>query len=190
VKTAIILHGRPDKEEFYDPKIDHTSNSHWLPWLQKQLLIKDVFAQTPELPKPYYPSYEDWKGVFEGHKIDNQSLLVGHSCGGGFLLRWVSENKDFKGRLVLVAPWINPENKDTTELGFFDFEIDNKLTARLESLDIFYSTDDMDSITKSIDIIKQTLPSAIYHKFTDKGHFDIDALGTKEFPELLEVCLE
>jgi len=38
MKTAIIIHGMPYKdEEYYN--IDHSasSNCHWLPWIQKQL---------------------------------------------------------------------------------------------------------------------------------------------------------
>lgn len=38
MKNAIILHGGPDKEEYYDPKARSMSNSHWIPWLQAQQL--------------------------------------------------------------------------------------------------------------------------------------------------------
>lgn len=32
--TAIILHGMPDKEEYYDPANPSQSNRHRIPWLQ------------------------------------------------------------------------------------------------------------------------------------------------------------
>lgn len=38
-KSAIILHGMPSKEEYFSPAYASPSNSHWLPWLQKNLLI-------------------------------------------------------------------------------------------------------------------------------------------------------
>jgi len=49
MKTAIILHGMPSKKEYYNPKSSAQSNKHWLPWIQRQLILNDVLAQTPEL---------------------------------------------------------------------------------------------------------------------------------------------
>ncbi len=57
LKTAIILHGRPGKEEYYDASVPSASNHHWIPWLQKQLLVNDIHAQTPEVPNAYDASY-------------------------------------------------------------------------------------------------------------------------------------
>jgi hypothetical protein len=57
MKNAIILHGTCSKEEYYDPEHPSLSNSHWFPWLQKQLLRKDISAQTPEIPNAWRPTY-------------------------------------------------------------------------------------------------------------------------------------
>ena len=65
MKNAIILHGMPSKKEYYSEKYPSASNSHWLPWLQKQLLIKDIEAVTPEMFKCYNPNYDLWKSEFE-----------------------------------------------------------------------------------------------------------------------------
>lgn len=81
MKTAIIIHGKPSKEEYYDPQIPSPSNFHWLPRLQKQLLINDICAQTPEMPIPYNPEYTAWKKVFEGCPLDEHTILIGHICG-------------------------------------------------------------------------------------------------------------
>ncbi|HEU5004853.1 MAG TPA: hypothetical protein VFT49_02075 [Candidatus Saccharimonadales bacterium] len=42
MKRAIILHGRPAKKDYYGDKWPSESNSHWLPWLQKQFMRRDV----------------------------------------------------------------------------------------------------------------------------------------------------
>lgn len=42
--TAIIIHGRPDEEEYFDDKFDSPSNSFWIPWIQHKLLINKIFA--------------------------------------------------------------------------------------------------------------------------------------------------
>lgn len=93
MKNAILLHGACDKEEYFDDQYPSLSNSHWFPWLQKQLLINGVLAQTPEMPDAYAPNYDKWKSEFERMEINENTVLVGHSCGGGFLVRWLSWNK-------------------------------------------------------------------------------------------------
>jgi uncharacterized protein len=106
MKTAIIRHGKPSYEEYCNPRIPSPSNNHWLPWLQKQLLLNGFLAQTPELPAPYAPVYQDWCLAFEQFRIDEDTALIGHSCGAGFLLRWLSENKVTVGKVALVAPFL------------------------------------------------------------------------------------
>src|SRR3989344_7820689 len=111
MKTAIIIHGMPDREEYYDVGRPASSNCHWFPWIQKQLLLKDIVAQTPEMPVPYNPEYNAWKKVFEGFYPDEETILIGHSCGAGFIVRYLSENNIKVGKVVLVAPWIDPNKK-------------------------------------------------------------------------------
>jgi predicted alpha/beta hydrolase family esterase len=124
--NAIILHGRSDKEDYYEPTFPSSSNAHWLPWLQKQLIVSDIAAQTPDVPLSYEPKYEIWCREFERQDIGPDTILVGHSCGGGFLVRWLSEHKDIKvASVVLVAPWLDPLNELKDD--FFDFEIDSEL---------------------------------------------------------------
>jgi len=188
MKTAILLHGMPSKKEFYDESTPSMSNKHWVPWLQNQLLIRDIFAQTPEMPIPYKPQYDLWKNEFEKLKPEEVDILVGHSCGGGFLTRWLSENKTKHETVVLVAPWLDPYSEDTID--FFDFEIDKELTTRIPNLHIFVSSDDEESITDSLETITKALPDVKVHSFTDKGHFCFDDLGGEAFPELLGVILK
>ena len=104
MKNAIIIHGKPGKEEYYSDKYPSASNFQWLPWLQKQLLIQDIFAVTPEMPRAYEPVYEAWKKEFERHEVTSETVLVGHSCGGGFLIRWLSEHPDVKTGKVFWWP--------------------------------------------------------------------------------------
>lgn len=109
MKNAIILHGKPDKEEYYSETAPSPSNAHWLPWLQKQLIIRDIKADTPEVPYPYELDYATWAREFERFDVTPETVLVGHSCGGGFIVRWLCEHADVHvGKVVLVAPWTDP----------------------------------------------------------------------------------
>jgi uncharacterized protein len=121
-------------------------------------------------------------------KINSETILVGHSCGAGFLLRYFSEHPDLKPKkIILVAPWIDPE-PHILNTGFFDFTIDGTLTDRIDVV-VFYSTDDDEPMIKTAEIIEKALPNATYHKYSDKGHFTKGDLGTEEFPELLDEVL-
>lgn len=184
MRNALIIHGTPSKEEYFSDKYPSCSNSHWIPWLQKQLLMRDIFTQTPEMPEAYKPDYKKWKGEFEKFNVDEDSVLIGHSCGGGFLTRWLTENKVIIDKLVLVAPWLDPDRRKTTI--FFDFVIDTKIRERVNEIHIFVS-DDEDEILKSIEIIKKALSNSRIHRLKDKGHFCYEEMKTEEFPELLKV---
>ena len=185
MKNAILIHGTSDKEEYYDTKYPTASNSHWFPWLTKELVVRDIPTVAVEMPDSYMPDYELWKKEFERFDITPETILVGHSCGGGFIVRYLSENPDIKvGKVVLVAPWLDPNNKKQNN--FFDFEIDNKLTSRTKGLTIFNSTNDSDGVNKSIAILQESLSDFEYKEFIDYGHFCLSDLGTEAFPELLK----
>ncbi len=187
MRRAIILHGMPSKEDYYSQGCDSESNSHWLPWLQHELLIRGILAQTPEMPVPYSPNYEQWKQEFERNVVDEDTILVGHSYGAGFLVRWLSESNCNVKKLALVAPWLDSarENGD-----LLDFKIDEELKAKTEyGIGILYSTDDGEEMQATTSPLRRCLPSARYHEFVNYGHFCLEDMGIREFPELLEVCI-
>ncbi len=185
MKTAIIIHGSYEgfEEEYFDPNISSPSNNHWFPWIQKQLLLKGILAQTPEMPEPYKPDYEKWKWMFEQFEINEETILVGHSCGAGFLVRWLSENNIKVNKVVLVAPWIDPEKKSGK---FFKFDIDPNLVLKTAGLIVMYSTDDNSTVIESVNTLKSNLKGAVFQEFTGKRHFTLRSMKTEKFPELLE----
>lgn len=189
MKNAIILHGMPVKEEYYLPNARAESNSHWLPWLQKKLINEGIKADTPEIPHPYKPLWEAWVKEVERFEIGAETILIGHSCGGGFFLKYLSLNHQVKPKkIILVAPWIDPDGNEAP--GFFDgLQIDPDLVFRTEVV-IFASDNDMGNVVKSVAKIREALPSAKYKEFHKYGHFCFNDMGANEFPELLEACLE
>ncbi len=186
-RHAIILHGRPSEKQFYDPDFPSPSNYYWLPWLQKQLALAGIPTQTPEVPNAWIPEYATWKEAFEQCTVDEQTVLVGHSCGAGFLLRWLSENQDVRvAKVVLIAPWYDPtgdpDNEQTQE--FFDFTLDREMVGRAQNFTIIYSTNDAGTIQKSVQSLRDELAGAAYVELANRGHFyDDDSMTV---PELLE----
>ena len=189
MNTAIILPGKPSKKGYYDPKVKAQSNEHWIPWLQNQLLIRDILTQTPELPKPYAPNYEDWLAVFKQFKVDENTVLIGHSCGGGFLVRWLSDNNVKVKKVILVAPWLDP--RDSLRNTFFKFVIDRHLLNRTkDGIVIFNSDNDADDIHESVKVIREANPDITYREFHEYGHFCFNDMRTEEFPELLAAATD
>jgi len=184
-RSAVIIHGSCDKGEYFDEKYPSLSNSHWLAWLQKQLLVRGVLTQTPEMPEPFEPQYELWKREFERFEINPETILIGHNCGAGFLVRWLSENMVQGGKLILVAPWLDPGREETTD--FFEFEMDSKLCERFDEVHLLVSLDDDGSILKSVEMIKKEIGGIKIHEFNDRGHFTFEDLGSEKFEELLEI---
>ena len=189
MKNAIILHGGPSKEEYYDPKAPSMSNAHWIPWLQGQLLKADVSAATPEVPHSYDRNWEVWNREFERFEIGPETILVGHSTGAGFIVKYLSIHPDLKvAKVVLVAPWLDPDREQTKDF-FDDFEIDADMVVRTAGLTIFHSDNDQDSVQKTTKILRGTIRDIDYREFHNYGHFCIEDMKTVEFPELRDEAL-
>jgi len=189
MQNAIIMHGTCDKSEYYDPAFPSLSNNHWQPWLQKQLLIQGIAAATPEIPDAFRPPhYSTWRREFERFDVRPDTILVGHSCGGGFLLRWLSEHPQLQvGIVVLVAPWIDPGHKESED--FFEFHLDPDLADRTQRLTVFESDNDHLSVTESLNQLRAQLRHIHWQKFHNYGHFCIEDMHTEAFPELLEALV-
>jgi predicted alpha/beta hydrolase family esterase len=186
-KNVIIVHGRPAKWEYYSRKVLFRPNSkaHWLGWLKEQLKKRGYKVYAPEIPQAYNPQWDKWVREIDKIKIDRETILIGHSCGAGFWLRYLSEHKDLKvAKVILIAPWLDTQRKVTTD--FFDFKLDKNLALRTKGLAIFYSDNDMESIKLTVENIKAELKNVKYKKFHNYGHFTYVDLKTKEFPELLK----
>ncbi len=187
MKTAILVHGMPSEAEYIHSG-RQAANKHWFPWIQAQLESAGVEVYMPEMPEPYEPVYEKWTAVFEQFKIDADTMLVGHSLGGGFLVRWLSEHKTKVGKVVLVAPWLDPNHELKT--GMFDFEIDKNLAEKTAGTTEFISLDDDQEELTTLKILKDKITGLQVREFTDKGHFVFEDMKTKEFPELLNFLIQ
>lgn len=187
MKNAIIIHGMPSKEE-YDANPQRTTE-HWLPWLNKQLEDRKIATTIPEMPIPYAPVYEQWRDTFEHILCNDETVLIGHSCGGGFLVRWLSENNVKVGKVALVAPWTDPDGTDREYCtDFFDFVIDPNLVAKTEGVIVFVSDDDETPILRTVEELEKQIVGLNVIRKQDMGHFTTGD-GIVEFPELLDEIL-
>lgn len=185
MRNAIILHGGPSKEEYYDPNMPSVSNAHWFPWLQGQLLKHEITAATPEVPHSFDRNWKVWNKEVERFDITPETILVGHSTGAGFFIKYLSIHPEIKvGKVVLVAPWLDPYHEHTKNF-FDDFAIDPNFVKRTAGVTVFYSDDDQKDVLKTVEILKSNVKGINFKEFHNYGHFTIGNMHTTEFPELL-----
>jgi leucyl-tRNA synthetase len=185
--NCIIVHGCPsDKEKAMNPE-KRTYDKHWMPWIKNELNKKEINVKIPLMPEPWKASYLNWKKEFEKNDINEKTILIGHSCGSSFLVRWLGETKKKVRKLILIAPWKIAESGNAPK-EFYDYEIDTSIKDRVGEIIIFTSDNERPDGKKSAKIFNKDLGGQII-ELKNKGHYILDDMGTKEFPELLDKIL-
>lgn len=177
--NIIILHGCPPSEDKVPPK-----SQKWMNWLEEKLIEHGFNAIAPDMPKPWMPKYNEWKKEFEKYNVTKDTLLVGHSCGGAFLVRWLLETKIKIKKLILVAPAKVPEAPDDKRQNLYDFNL-SKDSSKIAKEIVIFISNDLPHNLKSFEIYKKALRPKII-KLENKIHFLFFQTKTNEFPELLE----
>lgn len=189
MSNAILLHGKPSKEKFEDPGQPKPHEANWLPWLRAELVGREVSTGIPRFPRPYDPRYPEWLAEFEKFHVDDETILVGHSAGAGFIVRWLTEHPEVAvAQAHLVAYYHDFPNK---YVNFSKHNIDADLGSRVGKLVIYNSIDDTFNIQKSVNFLKNRLNRPFeYREFRNYGHFMLDNnMLSVEFPELLDEIL-
>jgi uncharacterized protein len=138
----------------------------------------------PKMPSPGNARYSEWCIWFERMIpfLRDGVILIGHSLGGIFLARYLSEHTlpvKIKATLLLAAPF-----DDATHEALGDFCITGSL-AKFESqggeVHVWNSSDDGVVAIAEQDKYAKALPTAHIRTFTDRGHFSLET-----FPEIVE----
>lgn len=166
-----------------------TYDKHWIPWTKKQLEERGITAETPLMPDPWKPNYEVWKKIINKYDINQNDILVGHSCGAGFLVRYLGETGRKAKKLILVAPAIIHSGNYRPLNDLLRFEINPEVKNLVEEVVIFVSSDDSKGIIKSVEIFSDALGGRII-ELEEHGHYTREDMGTDEFPELLKEIVD
>src|SRR3989304_7206168 len=80
---------------------------NWFPWMKNELEQKGYNVFVPQFPTPEGQSLEAWLDVLslQKDKIDQNTIFIGHSLGGLFLLRLLERlEKPAKASFFVGAP--------------------------------------------------------------------------------------
>lgn len=161
-----------------------TYDKHWIPWTKRELEALGYRVETPLMPTPWIPDYRAFKESFEKNVISDGDILIGHSCGGSFLIRWLGETKRTARKLILVAPWKIPDPGDSLQEEYYGYEIDRSIPERVGAITMFTSDDEEEEGKESIRMFHEALGGKLID-LPKHGHYTLGDMGTEEFPELI-----
>lgn len=138
----------------------------------------------PRMPNSGNSRYAEWKIWFEKFvpQLQEDVVFIGHSLGGIFLAKYLSEEKypkQIKATLLVAAPYNAPDDHP-----YVDFNILTSLSGLEEQggkVILYHSKDDHVVPFSNFERYQRELPNAEVGIFADRQHFN-DA----EFPELVK----
>ena len=187
--NCIILHGCSSNAERSINLGERNYDKHWIPWLRQELVSKGIKAEVPLMPEPWRPNYQGFKKEFEKYEVNENTILIGHSCGCTFLVRWLGETKRKIFKLILVAPWKIPDENDKFRKEFYTYSVDEGIRLRVKEIIMFTADDEEREGKESLDIFYKALDGEVI-ELEKHGHYTLDDMGTERFPELLNVVLK
>ena len=167
-----------------DFKRYQTERIGWKNTLGKKL-GKRFEVISPDMPNKKNVKYLEWKIWFEKFipYIKPNVILVGHSLGGLFLVKYLSENKFPKkiSATILVAAPYDDRCSKYHSAGFILPKSLKKFQKQGGKVFIYQSKDDPFVPFSDFKKYQKNLKNSTCRVFTNKGHFNLES-----FPELVK----
>lgn len=141
---------------------------------------------SPRMPNGTNARYEEWKIWFDRiiPLLNNDSIFIGHSMGGIFLAKYLSENdisRKIKATILVAAPFDDEDSEES--LGDFKLPLSlSKFTKQGGTIYLVQSKDDPVVPFAQLAKYKQALPEAKTLILNNGGHFKQET-----FPEIIEL---
>jgi predicted alpha/beta hydrolase family esterase len=194
MKQIIVIHGGTTFSS-YDKYLDYlrkktitaerlTSASGWKNGLQSTL-GHDYQVLLPSMPNATNAQYDEWKLWFERivEVITDDCILIGHSLGAVFLVRYLSENvfpKQIAATILIAAPFNDESDEDLTD--FKLTQVPELFADQAGRVIFFMGSDDPVVAPSEIEKYRTALPTAEYNILSAPDHF-----VRPEFPELIRI---
>ncbi|MCB9839832.1 alpha/beta hydrolase [Candidatus Nomurabacteria bacterium] len=156
----------------------------WKVTLQDNL-GKNYEVLSPKMPNNTYAQYNEWKLWFENllTVVNKDLILIGHSLGGIFLAKYLSEHlidNNILSLLLIAAPFKSNPNET---LGSFELKKQlYNITKQTKNISLVHSQDDPVVPYNDALLYEKELPGAKLISFKDKQHFN-----QQLFPELSDI---
>lgn len=191
-KQIFIIHGG-DTFATYDDYITFLKNKEvdieklqYKSWKEtiKESLGDNYQVITPHMPSKNNAKYTEWKIWFEKFLpfLQDNVILVGHSLGAIFLVKYLSENT-FPKKIQAVFLVAAPFDDNTSDYSLADFVVPKNLEQfkkQSNKIFLYHSKDDPVVDFGDFEKYGKALPHATQKVFINKGHFNQET-----FPELV-----
>lgn len=194
MQQIIVIHGGTTFQDYNmylnslsEKKLDIERFIYLPKW--KELLQENLGTQyqvlLPTMPNSTNARYSEWKVWFEhiSSLFTNDCILIGHSLGGIFLAKYLSENLlsfKVKATILIAAPYDDETIEDLT-----DFKIEKlstRLTEQAGRLVFFNGVDDPVISSNDMKKYQNQLSSAEFNILSAPDHF-----VRTDFPELVSL---
>lgn len=195
-QQILVIHGG-DTFQSYDAYIENLSSKElslkklrstsWKDTLEKEL-GDNYEVVAPRMPNAQNARYKEWKIWFEKVLpcLNQELILLGHSLGGIFLAKYLSEHpitKKIKALFLIAAPFDEASDPHLKEFAFSDSS--QRLAQLNGKINLYHSKDDPVVPFNELAKYKKAVPSAKINIFEDRQHFN-----QEKFPEIIDTILK
>lgn len=193
MKQVIVIHGGTTYSEYDDYFRDLTTKpvsierlvpfQSWKDRLQGDI-GSDYQVLLPSMPNKTNARYEEWAMWFSRitEVLVDDCILIGHSLGGIFLAKYLSENSlpiKVNATILIAAPYDDESSEDLTD--FKIKQLSPRFTEQAGHLTFFFGENDPVIPLSEMQSYKQAVPDATYHSVDAPDHF-----VRHEFPLLVK----
>lgn len=194
-QQVFVIHGGTSFDTYEDyldfirtRDLDLEKLRHRFDWkVSLQAELGDTYdVLQPKMPNGTNVRYQEWCIWFErcASLLEDDVILIGHSLGGIFLAKYLSENifgKRIKATILVAAPYGDTDTVESLREFMLPQSLE-KFQVQGGPIYLLQSKDDPVVPYVQVEEYQRALPSAHTKIFDDKGHFN-----QEEFPELVEL---
>ena len=176
-------------------------NSNWYGWLAQELVSRNLEVVMENMPDPWVASEKNWiPFIHEVLKVDENTVLIGHSSGACCILRLLEQQKVL-GAIIVSAAHTDLGDENERASGYFNRPWDWAAIRRNAGIFLhqFHSDDDylvpvhegrfiaekLRAVTDEIEFSTlSTYANFTYEELSGRSHF------FEPFPEILRVVDE
>lgn len=163
---------------------------NWFGWLKRELNQLNIDCCVPHFPTPDGQNLEAWLDLFNtayNHLINEKTIMIGHSLGAVFTLKWLEQTKNKISTVILAGAFLGKigiEKFDRINESFFSKSFDWEHIRNKSNQFFFYHGSNDPYVPQwHVDFIARHL-NAIQIIIANAGHLNA-AAGYSQFKQLL-----
>lgn len=163
---------------------------NWFNWMKTELESLGIECFVPQLPTPNGQELKNWLQLFNftvSLMITPDTILIGHSLGAAFLLRWLEQANQSVSTTILAGSFLGNvgiEKFDKINESFFENQFDwHSIANKSKQFFCYHGSNDPYVSRSNFNFIAKNL-QARKIIISQGGHLN-EAAGYMSFPQLL-----